>query len=186
MAFVSLFALGLLPSVAQAQPNDNQLVANNANIQKANGEQLTLQEFAAAYQKSDSPAKRISSAELNKRLAAGERLALLDARSREEYEVSHIHQARRIGFEDFSTERIWMLKRQAPIVIYCAAGERSYITADYLRALGFSDVAVLEESLIGWSNADLPLYTSKNAKTPQIHIHKKENNSLLKKGRPVW
>jgi rhodanese-related sulfurtransferase len=169
-----------------AQPADNQIVADNTTPAKNTIEILNLQEYAAVYDVKNSQAKVILPKELSTRLQAGERITVLDARSLEEYNISHIRQARRVGFSDFSSERIWMYNRQKPIVVYCAVGERSRIVADYLLYVGFSNVSILEQSIIGWVNAGFALVDSKNITTNYVHIGSKDNQSLLKKGRAKW
>jgi rhodanese-related sulfurtransferase len=169
-----------------AQPADNQTVAVNNAQDKNTIEILNLQEYAAVYDVKNSQAKTVLAKDLSARLQAGERISILDARSPEEYNISHLRQARRVGYIDFSSERIWMYNRQKPIVVYCTVGERSRIVADYLLYVGFSDVSILEQSIIGWVNAGLPLVDSKNINTSYVHIGSKDNQSLLKKGRAKW
>lgn len=179
------FFFSVLGSQLSAQPIDNQSVARNTTVQKTATVLPNLVEFAAAHS-GVWKAAAIEPKDLQQRLAAGERLYVLDARDEREFRISRIKGARRVGYEDFSTEQIWMLRRNVPVVVYCTAGERSGILADYLLFSGFSDVRILSGAIIGWSNAQLPLVDSRNLKTTQVHVLKKENNALLKKGRAVW
>jgi rhodanese-related sulfurtransferase len=184
--FLSLFFACLALSCSQfasAQPVNNNSTASNSN--SITDPNLNFQNYAAQHGDNVS-APYISATTLQQRLTSGERITILDARTEKEYKVSRIKNARRVGFDDFSSERIWMLKRSAPIVVYCTNNERSNIVADYLLHIGFSDVTILHLAIIGWSNAGLPLYDSKNLKTNYVHVGKKENNSILKKGRSVW
>jgi rhodanese-related sulfurtransferase len=43
------------------------------------------------------------------------------------------------------------------IVLYCAGGQRSAISAAVLRDMGFPDVAHLEAGFTGWAEAGLPV-----------------------------
>ena len=43
------------------------------------------------------------------------------------------------------------------IVLYCAGGQRSAISADVLRSMGFPNVAHLEPGFNGWAAAGLPV-----------------------------
>jgi rhodanese-related sulfurtransferase len=113
-------------------------------------------------------------------------LMILDARSKKEYEISHLKNAKRVGFEDFDTERVWMIRRNIPLVIYCTTGDRSRVLAAFLTEMGFENVKILDGAIIEWANEQLPLLDLKNLKTTQIHVYKKENASLLRKGRAVW
>jgi rhodanese-related sulfurtransferase len=170
---------------ASAQPVDNNSVASNNNKLITDPKSISFQEYVAKHG-DDVLAPYVSATTLNQRIVNGERIIILDARTEKEYNVSRIKNARRVGFDDFSSERIWMLKRTAPIVVYCTSNERSNVVADYLLEIGFKDVSILHLAIIGWSNAGLPLYDRKNIKTNYVHVGKKDNNNLLKKGRPVW
>lgn len=114
-----------------------------------------------------------------------EKIAIIDARSAEEYDVSHINKSRRVGFEDFSIERIWMVSRDARVVIYSANKNRSTIVAQYLQLMGFSDVQVLEDGLIGWKNEKNEVYNA-NGTTNKIHVGTKSNAKLVKSGLAVY
>ncbi len=182
-----IFALlfGYFGAHLQAQPVDNQSTANNTKAAQASTVLPNLMEFAATH-KGELSAALIEPKDLMQRLSAGERLYILDARDEREYRISRIKGARRVGYADFSTEQIWMLRRNVPVIVYCTAGERSGILADYLLFSGFNNVSVLAGAIIGWSNAQQPLVDAKNLRTTQVHILSKENNSLLKKGKAVW
>jgi len=147
--------------------------------------QSSLRDFILNMDANSSPFV-VSPARLNELLTANQSPIILDARSQREYDISHIKNAKRVGFEDFDTERIWMLRRTSPIVIYCTTGDRSRILAAYFAEMGFKDVKILDGAIIEWSNEQLPLFDKKNLKTTQVHILKKENAALLRKGKAVW
>lgn len=110
-----------------------------------------------------------------------EKIFILDARSKEEYSISHIETARRAGFVDFSVERIWMVDRQARIIIYSSDQKRSDILAQYLKLMGFTDIQILAGGLINWKNAGNDVF-NKDGKTDKVHVGRKENLKLLKSG----
>jgi rhodanese-related sulfurtransferase len=109
---------------------------------------------------------------------------ILDARPKEEYLVSRIHQARAVGFLDFSTERVWMLDRTAQVVVYSANKDRGLLVAQYLKLMGFRDVQLLEGGLIGWKNAGYDVVND-SGKTDRVHVGKRSNSKLLKKGLAI-
>lgn len=113
-----------------------------------------------------------------------DRLHILDTRSRTEYTISHIKDARPAGFLDFSAERVWMLNRSARIIVYSATESRSRTVAQYLKLMGFLDVQILENGLIGWKNAGQPIFDQKG-KTDRIHVGKRANTRLVKRGLVV-
>ncbi|MCP4441660.1 MAG: rhodanese-like domain-containing protein [Aureispira sp.] len=125
--------------------------------------------------------------ELETLRASGERMFVLDSRSKEEYNISHIAGAKRVGFEDFTSEKVWMLNREYTIIVYCAAGQRSKYVAQYLQMMGFVDVYVLEGSLINWSNTGHEVIDAAGNVTDKIHVFNKDNARLLKgSAKSVW
>ncbi len=114
-----------------------------------------------------------------------EQITLIDARSEEEYDISHIQNSRRVGYEDFSNERIWMVSRKARVIVYSANNTRSTIVAQYFKLMGFTDVQILEDGLIGWKNEKNDIYDA-NGKTNKIHIGTKANLRFVKNGLAVY
>lgn len=113
-----------------------------------------------------------------------DRLYILDARSEKEYAVSHIKDARPAGYANFSAERIWMLHRSARIVVYSATESRSRTVAQYLKLMGFLDVQILDDGLIGWKNAG-QIVVDHKGETDRIHVGKRANTRLVKRGLVV-
>ncbi len=82
---------------------------------------------------------------------------LLDARSAEEYAVSHLPGARRVSPTPDSIAGLDTLSRDRPIVVYCSVGYRSARVTTHLRSQGFSNVRNLEGSLFRWANEGRPV-----------------------------
>ena len=101
----------------------------------------------------------ISTSELADWLANKRRPApvLLDVRTPEEWNVSHLAGARRVDPSASAESAAAGLSKETPIVTYCAVGYRSGETADRLRAAGFSNVRNLEGSIFQWANEHRPL-----------------------------
>jgi rhodanese-related sulfurtransferase len=83
--------------------------------------------------------------------------ALLDVRTPEEWNVSHLPGARRVDPNAAAESVAAGLSKEMPIVTYCAVGYRSGEMADRLRAAGFSNVRNLEGSIFQWANEHRPL-----------------------------
>jgi len=112
-------------------------------------------------------------------------VTIIDARSKKEYDVSHINHSKRIGYEDFSIQRVWMVPRDAQIVIYSTNKNRSTTVAQYLTLIGFSNIQVLGDGLIGWKNGKNDVYDA-NGTTNKIHVGTKDNVKLVKSGLAVY
>jgi len=82
---------------------------------------------------------------------------LLDVRTEEEWDVSHLSGARRVD-PNSSVEKVAAeISKETPIVTYCAVGYRSGALATKLREAGFTNVRNLEGSIFEWANEHRPL-----------------------------
>lgn len=109
----------------------------------------------------------------------------LDARPLEEYQVGHIKNAIRVGYDDFDLSKVSHMSRKHPIVVYCSVGYRSEKVAEQLKVNGFVNVYNLYGGLFEWVNLDFPIY--KNEKTTDsIHAYNRvwgnwiKNKTLIK------
>jgi sulfur-carrier protein adenylyltransferase/sulfurtransferase len=93
----------------------------------------------------------ISAAQAATRLAEEPRPVLLDVRERDEYEQGYIPGAIHIPRGNLES-RIdnAVTGRDTPVIIYCAAGNRSAYAAKTLSELGFSDVVSLSGGFADW------------------------------------
>ncbi|MEO8116488.1 MAG: rhodanese-like domain-containing protein, partial [Bacteroidota bacterium] len=93
----------------------------------------------------------------------------LDARSPEEYAVSHIKNAMYAGSADFNISVVEKVPKDTPIIVYCAVGIRSDIVADKLMDAGFKDVQNLYGGIFEWVNDGYNIVNDQNIPTQQIH-----------------
>ena len=102
--------------------------------------------------------RRITTAELAAWLKDEKRVPplLLDVRTRAEFEVSHLKNARHVE-PDASVDAI-QERKDRPIVTYCSVGYRSGAFAEKLRVAGFTNVVNLEGSIFKWANEDRPIF----------------------------
>lgn len=84
------------------------------------------------------------------------RVRVIDIREREEFEQGYIPGAKFIprGYLELDIET-FEPDRDAPIVIYCAAGVRSLLAGKALQEMGYTDVASLAGGFLAWKNAGL-------------------------------
>jgi rhodanese-related sulfurtransferase len=103
--------------------------------------------------------KWITTAQLADWLADKQRQppVLLDVRTAEEWNVSHLPGARRVDPNAPVEEVISGMSKETPIVTYCAVGYRSGALAAKLRETGFTNVRNLEGSIFQWANERRPL-----------------------------
>lgn len=113
-------------------------------------------------------------------------LAILDARSKKEFDVSHILDAKRVGYNDFSPDRVWFVDQNTIVVIYCSIGKQSEKIALELQKMGFTDIRNLYGSIIEWANQDLPIVDRNGKPTKKVHVFKKKELYRLKRGEGVY
>lgn len=73
---------------------------------------------------------------------------ILDARSKAEFDVSHLPGARPFGPD---------IPKDAAIVVYCSVGYRSSQLARQLTHAGYTNVANLDGGIFQWANDGRPL-----------------------------
>ena len=105
---------------------------------------------------------------------------LLDARTEEEFAVSHLQGAKLAASEEEALKAIGTLDKDSPIVVYCSVGYRSSALATRLIELGYDHVQNLEGSLFEWANEGRPIY-SDSSKTDVVHPYDKVWGQLLHK-----
>jgi len=125
----------------------------------------------------------LSAEELEKRM---EEVILLDTRQWREYEVSHLQNARWVGYDDFSKAKVKDLPRDKPIVVYCSVGARSETIGEKLLEMGFERVYNLHGGIFEWVNAGQPVYDQSGAATPKVHAYSKLWGVWLSKGEKVY
>lgn len=106
--------------------------------------------------------------------AAMDKYTFLDAREKNEFEVSHIKNAKYIGYDDFDMSTLDDLDKNQPIVIYCSIGYRSEKIGDKLKNAGFSKVYNLYGSIFEWVNQHHPVYDTSNQQSLNIHTYNKK------------
>ncbi len=104
--------------------------------------------------------KHIAPVDLKARLAAGEKLQLLDVRENWEYETARIHDSLLIPMGHVAA-RIIELDPAAETVVICHHGGRSLQVAGLLERQGFSSVINLTGGVDAWARTvdpSMPVY----------------------------
>lgn len=93
----------------------------------------------------------------------------LDTRSKAEYAVSHIGGAMRVGYDDFSLEKVSTLDSLTPIIVYCSIGARSQEIGKKLVAAGYQEVYNLRGGIFRWMDEGLPVENRDRQLTDKVH-----------------
>jgi rhodanese-related sulfurtransferase len=102
---------------------------------------------------------------------------LLDVRTKAEFDVSHIHGARRI--EPGSAANAIDLARDTPIVTYCSVGYRSGAFAKKLQDAGYQNVENMSGSIFQWANEGRPVERA-GQRVEKVHPYDARWGKLLK------
>jgi len=111
---------------------------------------------------------------------------ILDAREIEEYEVSHIPGAIRVGYDNPDFSALDDIHKDKKILIYCSIGYRSEKIGKKLNDQGYSDIHNLYGSIFEWANDGYPLEDMNEETTNKVHGYNKnwsqwiENNNIEK------
>jgi rhodanese-related sulfurtransferase len=110
----------------------------------------------------------------------------LDTRAYEEFKVSHIPQARWVGYEDFTLQRVSNVPKDTPIVVYCSVGVRSEKVGKKMLDAGYTNVRNLYGSIFEWVNQGYPVVNMEGEPTDKVHAYSRAWGVWLQKGEKVY
>ncbi len=111
-----------------------------------------------------------------------ERIVLIDARTRKEFEVGHLRGAVRASGLRTALRALGPQAPQRAVVVYCSVGYRSSQLAERLRERGVANVFNLEGSIFRWANEGRPVYRGTERVT-QVHPYDEDWGRLLDRRR---
>lgn len=114
------------------------------------------------------------------------RLFLIDTREQNEFEVGHIKGSKRVGYNNFSVEKVWMLDRNTTIILCSTDDTRIKHVGAYMKMMGFVDVRAISGSLIAWLNNGYTLVDKNGQSSTNIFLKSRDDAKKLKKGRAVF
>ena len=115
-----------------------------------------------------------------------ENVIYIDARSNLEFDVSHIKDAKFIGYDTLNFKTLESLQKDEEIIIYCSVGYRSEIVCHKLSELGFTNVSNLYGGLFEWINQSKPIVDGEGNITDRVHAFDKTWGIWLNKGEKVY
>ena len=119
--------------------------------------------------------RHISTAQLAAWLEQEAQPLLLDARTPQEYSVSHLGRAQLVPAN--AQTALPGLDSSTPIVTYCSIGYRSARLAQQLQSMGYKNVSNLEGSIFQWANEGRPVYREQQVE--QVHPYNQVWGCLL-------
>ena len=128
----------------------------------------------------------ISTTVLNQSLEKKESIILLDTRTPEEFEVSHLPGAYFLDYDHFSPAKVDKIDRHTKIIVYCTVGYRSERIGEKLRSLGFTTVYNLYGGILQWKNDNKTVVNMANHSTDSVHTYNKDWSRWLINGIKVF
>lgn len=110
----------------------------------------------------------------------------LDAREKSEFMVSHIKNARYVGYDQFEIGNLQSINKKQKIVVYCSVGYRSEKISEKLKKNGFTDVSNLYGGIFEWVNQGNSVVDENGNVTENIHAYNKTWGVWLNKGVKVY
>ncbi len=98
--------------------------------------------------------ERLSPAVAAERMAASDRVTLVDVRAPREREEKHVAGSVSLPLSQLAA-RAGELPKDRPLIVYCAGGYRSSIAASLLESLGFTHVSEVAGGIAAWETAVL-------------------------------
>ena len=108
-------------------------------------------------------------------------IIFLDAREKEEYNISHIKNAIWTGYNTFKIKNIQNIPKNTQIVVYCTVGCRSEKVAEKLEKAGFINVSNLYGGIFEWAHTGHTVYNDIGV-TNNIHTYNNEWGQWLTTG----
>jgi len=128
---------------------------------------------------------QVKPTEVREKIKSNKNVILLDARSVEEYKVSHIPGATLLKYEGFMASDVLSINHNAEIIVYCTVGYRSERLGEELLELGFTNVRNLYGGILEWVNEEGPIVNIKNQPTDSVHTYSESWGAWLTRGVKV-
>ncbi|QNL23218.1 rhodanese-like domain-containing protein [Hyphobacterium sp. CCMP332] len=115
-----------------------------------------------------------------------EDLIILDAREKNEFEVSHIQGAKYVGYDNFRKSAIMDMDKDKEVIVYCSVGYRSEKIGEKLEKMGFQNVKNLRGGIFEWKNKGFPVVNNQGDSTNKVHAFNKNWGIWLQNGEKIY
>ncbi|CAN5191357.1 hypothetical protein BH20BAC1_BH20BAC1_13140 [soil metagenome] len=142
------------------------IMKSNAIPNKTNSELLTL--VTKTLTSSKIPKINVQEVAANK-----DAYIFLDAREKEEYDVSHIENAIFIGASEFNLASVDGVNKDDQLIVYCSVGVRSDEVTKKLIEAGYHNAQNLFGGIFEWINEGNNVYGVEGEKVDSVHAYSK-------------
>ncbi len=122
-----------------------------------------------ALKKKHKEVSELSIHEVHQLIRRGDKIVLLDVREKEELALGYLKNSIFIPRASLPEKAENLLPdKNAPIVVYCAAGVRSILAAKTLKQMGYKQVASMREGIEGWKKAGFEVASDNGLTSEQL------------------
>jgi len=124
----------------------------------------------------------------SKELAKETDIIILDAREKNEYDVSHLNNAIFVGYKKFDLKEVTtqLQNKNQKIVVYCSLGVRSEDIAEKLKKDGYTNILNLYGGIFEWKNNNYTVFDSEEKETENVHAFNETWSKWLTKGIKIY
>lgn len=146
--------------------------------------QITYDEKLKSLYKNTVPT--IQSDELEDLIEENKDLVILDIRSAEEFNVSHLPGAIFIDYDNFTSRALEGVSKNDEVIVYCSVGYRSERIGEKMQEMGFNKVRNLYGGIFKWKNDGRNVVNLHQSVTDSVHTYNKKWSQWLEKGIKVY
>ncbi len=110
---------------------------------------------------------------------------VLDAREKEEFDISHIQGAKYIGYKKFNKKMMTDIPKDSKIVLYCSVGYRSEKIGKKLQKMGYTNVQNLFGSIFEWVNQGYTVVDNLNHPVFKVHTYNKKWSQWVDENKAI-
>lgn len=110
----------------------------------------------------------------------------VDAREKNEFNVSHINDAMFVGYVNFDFATLANIAKDKEIIVYCSIGKRSEDITEKLNKAGYTNVSNLYGGIFEWVNQGNSVVDVQNKMTIKVHAYSGFWGRWLNKGEKVY
>ena len=97
--------------------------------------------------------RQVTPAETMAKCASDPSVVLIDVREDREWKLGHVAVAAHMSRGTLESKIDAAVPRDATVILYCASGNRSALSAESLQAMGYTNVASMSGGFRGWVEA---------------------------------
>ena len=110
----------------------------------------------------------------------------IDAREKQEFEVSRIENSVWVGYDELDLSSLDKVSRDKEVIVYCSVGYRSEKVSEKLKEKGFINVKNLYGGIFEWVNQGEKVVDAYGKATSKVHAYNKLWGVWLDKGEKVY